>query len=77
MCTFYVDNRNVIEDSIMEQFWTIMPVTHEDRSGMTESYLPPNVKSSTSDHIAAKLIHTNKTNGWNLTFNIKPLATRE
>lgn len=35
----------------MEQFWTRMPVTDEDREGMTESP-SPTVRSSLSDHTA-------------------------
>ena len=55
MCTVYADNRNVGEDFIMEQFGTIMPIMHEDRSGMTETH-SPSVSSSTSDHGAIVLI---------------------
>lgn len=57
ICTFYVDDRNVVKDSIMEQFWIKMSTTHKNRSGMTGSHSPA-VRSSTSDHMAAGLVNT-------------------
>lgn len=77
MCTFCVDDRNAVTAPIMEQFWTITPITHENRPLMTESHFPT-VRSSTKNHVATELIYiTNKTNSWDLIVIGKPPGTKE